>query len=203
MSEGKMANESSSENRLKSVWQNQKSEGIPMSVDELRLKAGKLQRKIHGRNAREYVAALVVVVFFGYQLSLATDALTRAGFILMIAAVLYLVWHLHRKGSSQRLPEQMGLVSGLEYFRRELERQRDLVRSVWRWYLGPLVPGLILLQVASVHAHPGHLGRIALPLAITNCLAAAVFFLVWKLNQRAAGKLQRQIDELDALQKQQ
>jgi len=37
-----------------------------MPVDEIRRRARKFQKKMYWRNAREYVAALVVVVFLGF-----------------------------------------------------------------------------------------------------------------------------------------
>ncbi len=182
-----------------SIWQNQKVEGISMSVEDIRRKAGSFQSKIFWRNAREYVTALAVVIFFGFQLFLTRDALMRAGYGVMIAGMMYLAWQLHRKGSSRSLPEEMGLASGLEFFRRELERQRDLVQSVWSWYLGPLIPGWVLLTAAMARANPGHLRQVGLALGILNLVAALAFVFVWKLNQRAAGSLQRLIDELDTL----
>ncbi|MGO9094561.1 MAG: hypothetical protein ACLQGV_05005 [Bryobacteraceae bacterium] len=170
-----------------------------MSVEDIRRKAGSFQSKIFWRNAREYVTALAVVIFFGFQLFLTRDALMRAGYGVMIAGMMYLAWQLHRKGSSRSLPEEMGLASGLEFFRRELERQRDLVQSVWSWYLGPLIPGWVLLTAAMARANPGHLRQVGLALGILNLVAALAFVFVWKLNQRAAGSLQRLIDELDTL----
>jgi len=182
-----------------SIWQKQKVEGVSMSLDDIRRKAGRFHSKIGWRNAREYVAALAVAIFFGFQFFLTRDALMRAGYLVMIGGMLYLAWQLHRKGSSRSLPEEMGLASGLEFFRKELERQRDLVKSVWSWYLGPLIPGWVLLTVAMARANPGHLRQIGLVLGVLNLVAALTFVFVWKLNQRAAGKLQRQIDELDTL----
>jgi hypothetical protein len=61
-----MANESPPNDRLKRVWQNQPLEGMLMSVDEIRRRAGKFQKEVYWRNAREYVAALAVVIFLGY-----------------------------------------------------------------------------------------------------------------------------------------
>jgi hypothetical protein len=171
-----------------------------MSVDEIRHQAGKFRKKIYWRNAREYVAALVVVVFFGFEFWRTSDALTRVGFGLMIAGMLYLIWHLHRKGSARSLPAEMGLASGLEFFRRELERQRDLVRSVWSWYLGPLIPSFVVLTVAFARTNPGHLRHIGRSLAAFDFVAALAFVFVWRLNQRAARRLQSRIDELNALE---
>ncbi|HUI41934.1 MAG TPA: hypothetical protein VL523_08200 [Terriglobia bacterium] len=194
-----MTNESLPNRDLQSVWQNQPAEGIRMSVDEIRRRAGKFERKIYWRNAREYVAALVVVIFFGYEFWRTPDALSRVGFGLAIAGLLYLVWHLYRKGSSRGLPGEMGLASGVEFFRRELERQRDLVQHVWRWYLGPLVPGMIVLIVAFSRTNPGHMRHYGWFLGAYSALAALTFVFIAKLNERGARRLQRRIDELNAL----
>jgi hypothetical protein len=89
----------------------------------------------------------------------------------------------------------LGLANGLEFYRRELERQRDLLQSVWLWYLGPLIPGPVVLMVAKVRIYPGQLRLFGL-----NLGAFTLFFvLVWMLNQRGARRLQSRIDELDSL----
>jgi Flp pilus assembly protein TadB len=170
-----------------------------MSADQIRQRAVKFEKKIYWRNAREYVAAFVVVAFFAFELWRGPDPLTAAGFALIIAGVLYLVWHLHRRGSVRTPPADLGLTSGVEFFRRELERQRDLVKSVWRWYLGPVAPGLIVVMVAAARANPGHLRHFGWFMVAYDLFATFVFVFIWRLNERAARKLQRQIDELDAL----
>lgn len=108
--------------------------------------------------------------------------------------------------TQDRLYQQVaerGLASGLEFYRGELARQRDLFQSVGKWYLAPLIPGWVLLEVAFARANPGHARHFALFFTLFNLLVAAVFVFVWKLNQRTARGRERQIDELDALQKQQ
>jgi hypothetical protein len=135
-----MTNKTPPNQDMRNVWQNQELEGIRMSINEIRQKAGRFQKTILRRNGREYVAALVVVLFLGFNLWRTTDLLIQTGFGLEIAGILYVVWQLHRKGSSRSVPAEMGLASCLEFHRSELERQRDLLRSVWRWYLGPWFP---------------------------------------------------------------
>ena len=123
--------------------------------------------------------------------------LVRIGFGLLIAGIFYLIWHLLSKGSWRPLPEDAGLSSCIEFQRRQLEQQRDLVSSVWRWYLGPLIPGMAMLLVAFYHANPGHLkhpASVVLPEAV---FFAVICIAIAKLNGNAARKLQRQIDELD------
>jgi len=197
-----MTNETPPNQDVRDVWQNQELEGIRMSIDEIRRKAGKFQKKILWRNGREYVAALVVVIFFGFQSWRTPDAMTRVGFGLAIAGLLYVVWQLHHKGSSRSLPSEMGRASYLEFHRTELERQRDLLRSVWRWYLGPLVPGLAVLMVAVARTNPGHLRHLGAFLAGYYSVVVLAFFFIWRLNESAARRLQRRIDELDAMKEQ-
>ncbi len=193
-----MGNESSP-NRLKELWQSQKTEGVPMSVEQIRMSAGKFQRKVGRRNVREYVAALVVTVFFAYDFVRADDLLVRIGFALVIAGTAFVVWQLHAQGSARKLPEDAVLTSFIDFQRRELIRQRDLLRSVWRWYLGPLIPGLVVLIASFGRANPGHLKHPGLMVAIYAIAVGAVFVGIAKLNGRAARRLQRQIDRLDEL----
>jgi len=194
-----MNSESSADREMKELWQSQKTEGVRMSVEQIRLSAGKFQRRIEWRNAREYVAALVVAAFFGFQMIRGGDLLTRAGFGLIIAGVCYVIWHLHAKGSGRPLPEDVGFASCIEFQRRELERQRHLLRSVWRWYLGPIIPGLAVLIAAFARANPGHLKHFDVILAAYVLVIAAAFVGIARLNERAACRLQRRIDELNEL----
>jgi hypothetical protein len=188
-------------NDVRKAWQSQRVEGTPMSIDEIRQKARKYQQKIGRRNLREYIAALVVVIFFGYQLWYTRDTVTRVGFATIIAGMLYIVYQLHHRGSARSPAEEMGSASWLESHRRELERQRDLVGSVWSWYLGPIIPGWVVLMVAFARTNPGHLHHYGLFLAVFNLVTALAFIGIWKLNQRAARRLQHRIDELDGLQR--
>ena len=74
----------------------------------------------------------------------------------------YLIWHLLSKGTSRPFPEDVGLSSCIEFQRRQPELQRDLLASVWRWYLGPLIPGKAVLLLAFGRANKSHLKHPAL-----------------------------------------
>jgi len=194
-----MNGESSEDREMRELWQSQKTEGVRMSVEQIRLSAGKFQRRIGWRNAREYVAALLVAAFFVFQMIRGGDPLTRVGFGLIVAGVCYVVWQLHSRGSGRPLPGDLGLASSIDFQRRELERQRDLLRSVWRWYLAPLIPGLAVLIVAFARTNPGHLKHYNLLLTAYVLVIAAVFAGIAKMNERAAHRLQRRIDQLAEL----
>ena len=116
-----------------------------MSVEQVRLEAGRFQRRISARNLREYVVAVMLIIYFGFEFSRITQVVARVGFGLLIAGIAYLVWHMLSKGSPGTIDETAGLLGSIEFRRRELVRQRDLLRSVWRWYIGPCIPGLVVL----------------------------------------------------------
>ena len=193
-----MNNESPEGRSVMELWQSQETEGVRMSVEQVRLEAGRFQRKISARNLREYVVALMLVVFFGFEFSRAKHLLLlRVGFGLLMAGTAYVMWHLLSKGSPGAANESAGLSSWIQFQRRELVRQRDLLRSVWRWYLGPFVPGLVVVVVAFGRFIRGHAGHPGLLVAADVLIFVAVFLAIGRLNAKGAQKLQRQIDELD------
>ena len=82
-----------------------------------------------------------------------------------------------------------------DYYRRELLRQRDALGTIWKWYLGPMVPGLAIFLVgASLQTPPG--AHKQLWISITVALSIVVFGGVGALNAWGARRLQRRIDEL-------
>lgn len=201
-----MTNESIS--NMCDLWQSQPGEPRRFSPEDLRSKASKFERTIARRNMREYVAAGVVIVVFAYYAWIFPALLLRIGCGLTIAGTLYMVYQLHRRASARTAPADLALLSCIEFQQRELERQRDALRSVWSWYLLPFIPGISvflpgLFQFALRKAHadgrPFQAAHVVVSLAAIAIFTVAVFVAVWLLNRWAAGKLQAQIDELTVL----
>src|SRR3954454_4363821 len=98
---------------LKTIWQSQKTEAIQMSIDEIRTKAQRFERKIHRRNLREYIAATVVAAAFAFFAWHAPSTILRVGYLSVAAGGLFFAYELHRRGSSQREPKTLGTVGCL------------------------------------------------------------------------------------------
>jgi hypothetical protein len=182
------------------LWQSQPVEGIQMSVDALRKRAGRFENRILWRNRREYLGCLIAAVLFAYFFAKTHDPLFRIAYALFIAGLGWVAIQLHRKGSAKSMPAAMGASTCLQFFRVELERQRDVVKNIWPWYLAPLVPGFVVLTIGNFLALPypaNLLGAVWL-----DGIAIAAFVVVWKMNARAARCLQRTIDELKAVENQ-
>jgi hypothetical protein len=194
-------------NDLTGVWKNQPVERLEISLVEIRRKAQKLEKRILWRNLREYAASVLVIAAFGYYISVFHSALIRTGCGLVIAGTLFVVFALHKKGAARTIPAELALRTCVDFHRRELERQRDLLRTVWSWYLLPFVPGMIVFQIGLLEralAQPNasaHAGAIVASSAIPVVGGAVVFVGIAKLNHWAAGKLQREIDALDRVEK--
>jgi hypothetical protein len=197
-----MNHESASE-EMKSLWQSQPTDQPKIRPEDFRRKLDKFERRIFWRNAREYAAGVVVIAGFGYYGWKLSGLLVHVGAGLIIAGTLIVMYELHRRGSVRSAPADLGLSTCIEFHRKSLERQRDALWTVWTWYLLPFVPGLVVFEIGSAmmqwKAHPVGLGHLVTRFLISGGTIAVVFFGVWLLNQWAAGKLQKRIDELTAL----
>lgn len=167
-----------------------------MSAEAIRLRAGKFERRISRRNLRETIIAAGVIGFFGYSLATTPQILLRITWGLFIIGMIWMTINLYRKGTPKTMPGDMGSSSCVEFFRSELERQRDLIENVWPWHLAPLVPGYLALNISYILG-PRRLVLWA-GLSFINAVFIAAFVGVWKVNQKAARCLQRSIDDLNA-----
>ncbi len=179
---------------FRNLWQDQEVEEMRISVDELRVRAAKFQSRIRWRNVREQAAGLLAAVAFGAMCVKSPQTVPRIACALIAAGAIYIAWHIQVRGVPKSLPADMGRANSIGFYRSELERQRNLLSSIWKWYLGPLIPGMGLLIIYGiVTAAPG---RRWFPIvyAVSAC---AFFWLVDWINQRAARRLSGQIAELD------
>jgi hypothetical protein len=172
------------------LWQRQAVEGTAPSLAQVREEARSFARTIHRRNRREYWAAALVILFFGWHAVGAERLWERGGLLLLVAGTIYVVVQLARRGSARMPPAE---ASCLDFHRAELERQRDLLRGIWSWYLLPLVPGLAVLLGGQVLAHPASAWRVG----AYALFCALLFAGIGWLNRRAALELERRIEELE------
>jgi hypothetical protein len=180
-------------NDPRDLWQSQEDEAMTITIDEMRRRAAWLERRIRWRNAREYGAAAVVFIMLALQAP-RNHGWRLTPLVLITLGVVYVVIQLHRRGARQ-MPYDAAMRTSLEFYRDELERQRDALHSVWRWYLLPMVPGLLAVMVIRGIDHG--IDRWLIWFVIGFVL---IFAGTWALNEWGARKLGRQIRELDSTQ---
>jgi len=182
-------------NSVLEIWQSQPVEVTKMSAELIRKRANKLEHRVWWRNAREYVGSLIGVVLFASFIPKTHDPLFRIAYGLFIAGMVWIVIQLRRKASARSIPFEADTSTRLRLYRAELERQRDVVKNVWPWYLAPLVPGFVVYTIAYAIAFPRPLSWAGL--ALLDATIAALFYGVWRMNMRAARCLDRMIHEVN------
>lgn len=177
---------------FQNLWQSQPKEMTAMSLDQVHSRARAFKSQIQWRNRLEHIAsALVAVVFTGYAIFL-DPPLMKLGSVLIVAATLLVSLLLVLNGRAA--PVSGAAEDCLDFHRRALVRQRDLLRSAWLWYVLPFVPGFALFMIPAVeNASRDTAGMVWVYLAI-----ATVFFGgVIAVNLLGARGLQKEIDRLE------
>jgi hypothetical protein len=178
---------------LRRQWQSQPGDGGKMSLGEIRVEAQRLHDRWRHRNIREYIAATITALIFLLEILFINFPLPiRVALVLFILGLPVFVYQLRKRAAPRALPANLGSPC-LDFHRRELERQRDALQSFWLWVVPPFLPGGLVL-IISVALGPRPQGLITA--AIVTAFFAALFTFFAKLNQRAARRLQRKIDQL-------
>jgi len=179
------------ENDLRAQWQSQAGDGGKMSVEEIRVEAQRLHDRWRRRNIREYISAAITALIFLLEILFIKFPLpVRVALVLFIVGLVVFVYQLRKRARPRTLPATLGSQC-LDFHRRELERQRDVLQGFWSWVVPPFVPGALVLIVSISFAPRG-----LLMASILTAFFASLFTYFAKLNQRAARRLQRKIDEL-------
>ena len=170
------------------VWQEQPLENASIPVDDIRVKAERLTAK--SRHWRLVLGPLFIllVALEAWQVWTGTELVERAGDLLTIAALLYVV-HRFRRQYRAVAPSALGATSSLEFYRAALVRQRDLSRDNWGYVL-PFVPGVSLSLFGGIGE------RTATQAILLAALGVALFAGVTLWNARTARRLQAEIEKL-------
>jgi hypothetical protein len=175
-------------------------ETVAVSAEEMRAKAHSFQAKIRRRNRVEYIATAFVVVVFGWYATRPSPAtlLWPIANVMVIVGILVVALNLHLRARAVAPPSAASATSLIDFQRAELVRQRDALKSVWLWYIGPVVPGVIVWFIAAgMGTLAKYPDRGLTPLIGAGVVVALVFVILILLNLLGAARLQRQIDALD------
>lgn len=188
-------------NDPKKIWQDQPTEAIKMSLEEVRRKAQKFQTKSRLATIAWFVMGLLLCVAFARMSTGVQDVIPRIGWGVLSLWALYGPYQAYRWIWPGRLAEDATLNTSLDFYRRELERKRDYERHIWRRSgLTFCFAGLALAIL------PELIPALKTPRLLLNAAPFFVLLVIWfvlffVLRKRNRQKLQREIDELNALEK--
>ncbi|MGB3807331.1 MAG: hypothetical protein WA936_09035 [Erythrobacter sp.] len=183
------------------LWKAAAQDALFSEPSDCSARATKFERQIVRRNVIEYAAGALVAAFFGVFAVFAFtegDWLIGCAALLLVAGTGMIVRNLHRRASNlERRPEDACIV----HLRRQYEHQHRALRTVPRWYIGPLLPGVALFygaigwRVADAVGWGEALQGLMGPAAVTFGIFAVIIFA----NIVAARQLARRIRALDNL----
>jgi hypothetical protein len=188
-------------NDPQSVWQNQPTEPLRMSANEMRRRAQHFQTNARLMALISITIGLVLCVIFALTFAREHKVLPRIGWGLLSLWGIYGAYQAYRWIWPRNLPHDAPVSSCLKFYRRELERRRDYVRHIWLRSGMPF--GLVGLALAVVgtgarNAPPPKLLN-AVPFFVLLALWAVGFFFLKKRlgpNQFRPQNLQQEIDQL-------
>jgi len=185
----------------KNIWLNQPTEKPTMTLRLIEQQSRDLRARTRKKLLGTLVGPLAASLFyaFGMKQFVSLRQVLQPLFALALAWSLAGLFFLNRGMWSAEMPADAGLSTGLEFCRREIERQRDLLRRVLLWSLGPvlLTIGAFILALAMVGTRDRGIFPNGLPFLILIVVWIVAYFMIRLREQRA---LQRELDELNEIE---
>lgn len=176
---------------IKALWKRTNQEPLVLTIGALHQRSLAFYRAVWRQDMAELMGCAIVALIFGFQIGAAPNALTRLGELLAIVSAIIAAFQLRRYAAIRPSSASTG-ASLLAFHIAELQRRRDLRRSVWRWIVVPITISIWVILAGFVQARPGSVGTL-LTLACVMTLIGLVLSLA---NIRGARRLQRDIDAL-------
>ena len=188
----------SPENDPRTVWQNQPTEPSTMSLEKNRQKVRELHAKTRKQLLGNFALPLIVATFCGVGMKLFPALQPLFG--LAIAWSLAGLYFLNRGMWSAAMPGDAALSSGLEFYRREIERRRRLFRRMLQWGFGPvlLAIGTFILAIVKMGVRDRRVFPNAMPFMTLVVIWIGAYFVMRMREQR---ELQREIDQLNDIER--
>ena len=184
------------EEDIKKIWQEQPTSvriGGNEVVLSLQQELEKFEKRIRIRDIREIVIGIAVIIFFGVALLNVPYPGAKIGAAIIIVGCINIIYRL-RRAQKQRPSENplQDIRSNLLREKEKIETQISLLKTVWRWYLLPLMVGVILFYVSFPQ-----------PITAKVLYVAAVCLLyggIWWVNHYAANRyllpLQNKVEKM-------
>jgi MFS family permease len=191
----------SPENAARTIWLNQPTEKPTMISKLIEQRSRALRAKTRRGLIGTVAGPLAAGFFYAYSMKAfpALRHVLQPSFAFAVAWGLAGLYFLNRGMWSAVTPGDVGLNTGLEVCRLEIERQRDLARRLLVWTFGPvmLATATFILALALVSTTERGIIPNGLPFLIVLVVWIVSFFAIRLREQR---EFQREIDELKDLE---
>jgi hypothetical protein len=175
-----------------------------MTLEKMRQKTQELHAKTRWDLIKSISGPLIVIVICGFGIRF-LDPMLRALLAFAIAWSLTGQYILHRGMWPAPLPGDAALSTGLESYRREVERRRFLFGRFMLWQFGPMVFAIAILVTLITSLGIRNRGLL-LKGALLNMSPFLTLLVIWiaavfVIRMRQQRELQREIDELNEIER--
>jgi hypothetical protein len=187
----------------KTIWQSQPTEPSIMTLEIIRQKTRELHAKTGWDLIKSIAGPLIAAAICAFGIRFPHPVL-RAVFAFSFAWSLTGQYFLHRRMWSPALPADAALSTGIESYRREVERRRFLFGRFMLWHLGPVIFAIATLIVLLLSLGFGSgmlLKGTLLRMSPFLALMAVWIVSIFVIRMRQQRELQREIDDLDNIER--
>jgi len=176
------------------IWRDQPEEKLAVNLQQI---VNRRTEELYSSTRSEILmsigAAVLFVAVIAWRFAPRYNRLQELGFAAVIAWVVISLYRFRRRiwRRDASSPDTVA-ATGLEYYRKELERRRDHLRNAWLWH-GPLLLACLILTAILISGKALQPFRNVLPLVVLLAVWTAFGF---SCRLRQARELQREIDEM-------
>jgi hypothetical protein len=186
-------------NDPKTIWKSQLTEPFKMTPSVVNRKTQRLHTKTHRELLNSIGVSLAVVALSMLGIMWNHGAAMCALFVLTIGWTLVAQYFIYRGSVAYSEPSDVFLDTGLQSYRREVERQLSLSSRLLLWSFGPIMLGFGLIG-ALMFAIVGPHGFFRTAIPYLTALGISFIGVVFiKIQQQH--DLQREIDELKEIER--
>jgi hypothetical protein len=182
---------------VKAVWRSQPTEVQTMSISYVRHRASELERAFRIRSVLEQGTCILALIWCACVIAMAPHAWIKAGVALLLVGIAYAMMQWRRRAAAHGPDAIESIDVGLVFYRRELERKRDIHRTLWRWYLLPMAPGVTAILTWNFFGDQHTKGTWTPWIVAAMVLAWIAFAVIYEWFK--AAQCQREIDALSTL----
>ena len=181
----------------KRVWRDQETETSTMSLVLIRQKERELRTRKRRQVFGTFVAPIVVAFFYAFCVKQFPHIHPSLHTLLVFSLAWSVagMYFLNRATSSGAMPGDAGFSTGIEFCRREMERQLSYFRRVLLWSFGPILVAIgifVLILASRTSVFPGGIPFIALAV-----LWVAAYLFIRARQQR---NLKRELNEFNDIE---
>jgi hypothetical protein len=182
------------------IWQNQPKETLAMTLKLIRMKVRDLRAQTRKKLLGTLAGPLVVGGFSAYGIKLVHGVfpVLELVFVFAIAWSLAGVYFLNRGLWTAAMLGDAALSTGLEFYRREIERRRALGGRVLLWSFGPIFLAIAAFVLFVALVSGARIFPNGMPFLTLIVIWMVAYFVV---RMRERRDLQREIDELNEIEK--